>query len=89
MKCIKVLGEGCEDCKKLYDLVVAVLEDLELTDEIKVCKVHEVNKIISYGVMMTPGLVINEQVKSCGYLPRRFDIERWVEELVGETHYSH
>ncbi len=61
---IKVLGSGCAKCKKLYGNVEEALREsgMEATLE----KVEDINKIIDYGVMMTPALVINENVKSVG-----------------------
>ena len=61
---IKVLGSGCAKCKKLYGNVEEALKEsgLEATLE----KVEDINKIIDYGVMMTPALVIDENVKSVG-----------------------
>ena len=61
---IKVLGSGCAKCKKLLGNVETALKEsgVEATLE----KVEDINKIIDYGVMMTPALVINENVKSVG-----------------------
>ena len=61
---IKVLGSGCAKCKKLYGNVEEALKEsgMEATLE----KVEDINKIIDYGVMMTPALVIDEKVKSVG-----------------------
>jgi len=61
---IKVLGSGCAKCKKLHNNVETALKEsgVEATLE----KVEDINKIIDYGVMMTPALVIDEVVKSVG-----------------------
>ncbi|MDA3814372.1 MAG: thioredoxin family protein [Candidatus Cloacimonetes bacterium] len=61
---IKVLGTGCAKCKKLQHNVEAALKEsgIEATLE----KVEDINKIIDYGVMMTPALIIDEEVKSVG-----------------------
>ena len=61
---IKILGSGCAKCKKLYANVEEALKvsGIEATLE----KVEDINKIIDYGVMMTPALVIDEKVKTVG-----------------------
>lgn len=61
---IKVLGTGCSKCKKLYANVEAALRESQIEATLE--KVEDLNKIIDYGVMMTPALVIDEKVKSVG-----------------------
>jgi len=61
---IKVLGSGCVKCKKLYANVEVALKESQIAATLE--KVEEINQIIDYGVMMTPGLVINEKVVSVG-----------------------
>jgi len=61
---IKVLGSGCVKCKKLYVNVEVALKESQIEATLE--KVEEINQIIDYGVMMTPGLVINEKVVSVG-----------------------
>ncbi len=61
---IKVLGSGCAKCKKLYGNVESALKESGIEAGLE--KVEDINKIIDYGVMMTPALVIDEDVKSVG-----------------------
>ncbi len=61
---IKVLGSGCVKCKKLYANVEVAIKELQIEATLE--KVEDINLIIDYGVMMTPGLVINEKVVSVG-----------------------
>lgn len=61
---IKILGTGCPKCKKLYANVEAALRESQIEATLE--KVEEINQIIDYGVMMTPVLVIDENVKSVG-----------------------
>lgn len=63
---IKVLGTGCAKCKKLEANVIKAIAESGIDAEIK--KVEELDKIIAYGIMITPGLVINEEVVSAGKL---------------------
>ncbi len=61
---IKVLGSGCPKCKKLEENVRKALDDSGLTAEVE--KVSDMNKIMEYDVMMTPGLVVDDKVVSTG-----------------------
>jgi small redox-active disulfide protein 2 len=61
---IKILGTGCSNCKKLEANAKGAVEKLGIDAEI--VKVEEIRDILSYGVMRTPALVIDEKVKSYG-----------------------
>lgn len=61
---IKILGGGCANCKKLEENTKKALKELRI--DAKVIKVKEYKDIMSYGVMRTPALVINERVVSYG-----------------------
>ena len=64
MKKIKILGTGCPKCKKLAENASAAAESLGI--EFSLEKVTDINEIIGYGVMMTPALVIDGEVRSAG-----------------------
>jgi small redox-active disulfide protein 2 len=64
MKKIQVLGSGCPKCQKLAANVEQAAKDLGIEFEIE--KVTDINEIMSYGVMMTPALVVDGDVKSVG-----------------------
>jgi len=73
---IEVLGMGCGNCNKLYQNAV---EAAKLTGkEIEVTKVEDIKKIMAYGVLSTPALVIDGLVKVAGKVPRVEDIKEWI-----------
>ncbi|TCI73092.1 thioredoxin family protein [Exiguobacterium sp. SH0S7] len=61
---IKILGTGCRNCKTLEQNVVEALRLTGKTATVE--KVTDIEKIMSYGIMSTPGLVVNEEIKSVG-----------------------
>lgn len=67
MLTIKILGPGCENCKKLAFLAERAVTHLGI--DAKVEKVTDYAKITEYGVLSTPGLVVNEKVVSTGRIP--------------------
>ena len=64
---IKVLGSGCINCKTLEKRTIEALQDLKMEAIIE--KVEDYQKIASYGIMRTPGLVIEEKVVVAGFVP--------------------
>jgi len=64
---IKILGTGCSKCATMEKTTREAVAKLGITAEIE--KVEDVVKIMSYGVMSTPALVINEKVKISGKVP--------------------
>lgn len=75
MKNIKVLGTGCANCRNTIALVEAVAREkgIEFTLE----KVEDLPAIMSYGVMSTPGVVIDGSVVHAGGVPTRSKVESW------------
>jgi small redox-active disulfide protein 2 len=69
---IKILGSGCANCKKVEALARAAAEQLAI--EAQVIKVNDYADILSYRIMSTPGLVINEKVVSSGRVPSMAEI---------------
>jgi len=61
---IKILGTGCPKCRKLEENTIVALKQSGIEAEIH--KVTDVDEIMKHGVMMTPALVVNEEVKSFG-----------------------
>lgn len=66
---IKILGSGCSNCAKLEKITREVVEQLGIMAQIE--KVQDIQKIMSYGVMSTPALVINGEVKLVGKVPNK------------------
>ena len=73
---IKVLGTGCAKCKKLYAEAEKAIASSGQTVELE--KVEQIDEIMKYGVMMTPALVIGEEVKSSGRIPPSSEIVSWI-----------
>ena len=76
MKNIKVLGTGCANCKNTISLVEMVARERGV--EIQLEKVEDLQAIMSYGVMSTPGVVIDGQVVHAGGVPSRQKVEGWL-----------
>ncbi len=64
MKKVQVLGTGCPKCKQLFESAKAAVEELE--GEYEVVKIEAIKEIMGFGVMMTPALAIDGDVKSTG-----------------------
>ncbi|HNU67905.1 MAG TPA: thioredoxin family protein [Myxococcota bacterium] len=75
---VKVLGTGCPKCKKLYAEAEKAIAESGLSVGIE--KVEKINEIMDYGVMMTPALVVGDQVKSTGRIPATAEIVAWIVE---------
>ncbi len=73
MKQIRILGTGCPKCKKLFETVQKAVAESGL--EADVAKVEDINEIMNYGVMMTPALVVDGEVKVTGRVPRPDEIK--------------
>ncbi len=78
IKHIKVLGPGCPKCERLLGRTRQVVEELQL--ECSVEKVTDIQQIVHYGVMMTPALVVDNQVKVSGRVPSYDDIKSMLDE---------
>ena len=73
---IKVLGSGCPNCRKLEAIAKEAVGELGVDAAVE--HVHDFQKIASYGVMSTPGLVVNEVVKSAGRIPSKAEVTSWL-----------
>ncbi len=75
---IKVLGPGCKKCHQLLAEVEAAVRETGADANIEY--ITDINAFADYGVFMTPGLVIDGQVKVSGKVPKRAQIVRWIKE---------
>ncbi len=75
---IKILGSGCAKCKRLEELAREAVSELSL--QASIAHVTDMNAIMAYPILSTPGLVINEQLKTSGRLPRKEEIIAWLKE---------
>jgi len=73
---IKILGTGCPKCRRLYAEVEKAISASGVALEIE--KIEDIDEIVEYGVMMTPCLVIGDEVKSSGRIPSAAEITAWI-----------
>jgi small redox-active disulfide protein 2 len=73
---IEILGTGCAKCIKLEEMVNEVVKTTGVSAEVS--KVKDIKKILTYGVMTTPGLVVDGQVKIAGKVPTAEQIKSWI-----------
>jgi small redox-active disulfide protein 2 len=73
---IKVLGTGCANCKATIALIEQVAREKGVP--VTLAKVEELREIVGYGVMSTPGVVIDGKVVHAGGVPGRSKVEQWL-----------
>lgn len=78
MKNIKVLGSGCKNCETTANLIKMAAE--QAGTEIELEKVTDIAQIMAFGVMSTPGIVVDGEVGHAGELPGPDLIRQWVVE---------
>jgi small redox-active disulfide protein 2 len=78
MVSVKILGTGCKKCQTLEAKVreLVAVNNIDAAVE----KVTDIQEMVKYGIMMTPGLIINEKVKSFGIIPKDDQIINWLKE---------
>ncbi|MDA8164230.1 MAG: thioredoxin family protein [Desulfobacteraceae bacterium] len=75
---IRILGPGCVSCNRLNTLVYDIMQRLGIAADIEM--VHDLDEIWRYGVLSTPALVINGEVKCAGRMPAPAQVEEWLRE---------
>ena len=73
---IEILGSGCPKCKQLEANAKKAVE--ETGKKAEVVKITDINKIVDYGVMSTPAIVIDGEVKSYGKIAEVEEIKKWL-----------
>ena len=73
---IKILGSGCPKCKQLEANAKKAVDELKIKADIE--KVTDVGEIVEYGVMSTPAIVIDGEVKASGRIPASEEIKKWL-----------
>jgi small redox-active disulfide protein 2 len=76
MKKIQILGTGCHKCKQLAQCAEQAAKELGVAYEIE--KVTQINDIMKFGVMVTPALVVDGQVKVSGKVPSVEEIKKMI-----------
>ena len=73
---IQVLGTGCAKCRTLYDTVKKAVAETGVDATIE--KVEDIEKIMAFEILMTPGLVIDGKVKTAGRLPNLEEVKKFL-----------
>ena len=75
---IRILGTGCSRCEELERKTINALAEMGQAADVQ--KVKDIKDIASYGVLSTPGLVINRKIKSSGRVPSTEEIKKMIQE---------
>jgi len=73
---IKVLGAGCANCKKTKSVIAQVIDEMGV--DAQLVEVTDVVSIMSYGILSTPGIVIDEKVVRAGGVPSKGQVEQLI-----------
>lgn len=76
---IKVLGAGCKSCHEQYENAMAAVKAMGLNTEVEY--ITDMEKVMGYGVMSMPAIVVNEQVVSMGKVLKATDVEKLLHKL--------
>ncbi len=75
---IRILGTGCVSCNNIQKLVFEIMAKMQVKADI--FQIHDLDEIGRMGVLQTPALIINGELKSAGRLPTRSQIEEWLQQ---------
>ena len=73
---IEILGPGCPKCKKVAQITEQAVKELGV--EAEIVKIADIKEIMNRGVMFTPALAINGEIKSAGKIPTMEEIKNWL-----------
>lgn len=74
MKKIQILGTGCPKCQKLAELAIQAANELGI--EYEIIKIKDIAEIVQFGVMMTPALAVDGEIKFSGKVPSVEEIKK-------------
>ena len=77
--CVKVLGAGCKSCHEQYENAKTAVQALGLNVEVEY--ITDMEKVMAYGVMSMPAIVVNDQVVSMGKVLKAADVEKLLRKL--------
>ncbi len=77
---IEILGSCCSNCEKLYKITEEIIKETGISAELE--KVSDMQKIMGYGVMKTPAIVINGKVKAMGRVPGKEEVRKYMEDEI-------
>ena len=77
--CVKVLGAGCKSCHEQYENAKAAVQALGLNVEVEY--ITDMEKVVEYGVMSMPAIVVNDKVVSMGKVLKATDVEKLLRKL--------
>lgn len=77
---IRILGPGCVTCNRIKTMVIEVLQKLQLAADME--QINDLDEIWRHGVINTPALIINGQIKASGRHPSPAEVEEWIREAV-------
>lgn len=75
---LEILGPGCPKCKKMWEVSAAAIRESGV--DVEMVKVEKIEDIMRYGVMTTPALAVNGQVRVSGRVPTPAEIKKWISE---------
>jgi small redox-active disulfide protein 2 len=79
---IKILGTGCPNCLKLAEMCQEAVAELGVDAQIE--KITDTNRFPDFGVWLTPGVIINDQVKLQGKMPTIATLKGWIKAEAGK-----
>ncbi len=77
---IQVVGPGCKNCEKLYELCQEVVAENNLDAEIE--KITDRNRFVELGIFLTPALIVNGNILSSGKIPTKHTLAHWLIDTV-------
>jgi small redox-active disulfide protein 2 len=80
---IKVLGPGCARCNQLEQDLMAIMAEINMAADVE--HITDISEIGSYGVMGTPALIVNGEVKAVGSVPPKIKLKQWLQEAFVKT----